>query len=109
MYTVSFVKYFNIPREVFDKACDEFIERIGYLHERDGDDISTESYELPNADIIYTFDNEITNNYYLLATIISAIRRVLYTPPPMSTKPIRRTEKVTARRMTLTVWHERMT
>lgn len=95
MYTVSFVKYFNIPREVFDKACDEFIERIGYLHEREGDDISTESYELPNADIIYTFDNEITNNYYLRATIISAIRRVLYTPPPMSTEPVRHPAKIT--------------
>jgi hypothetical protein len=53
-----FVKYFNIPREDFDKAV-----AIGnsvyseYIN-------SSEEYEVPNSDVIYTFDNEIINKYY---------------------------------------------
>ncbi len=65
MYLVSFIKYFKIPREDAEKALDEYIARLeqsvkdGYIK-----DISTEQYEKPNLDIIYTFDNEIINNYY---------------------------------------------
>lgn len=58
MGLVKFVKYFNISREDFDKAV-----AIGnsvyseYIN-------SSEEYEVPNSDVIYTFDNEIINKYY---------------------------------------------
>jgi hypothetical protein len=60
MRLVTFVKHFNISRKDFEKALEaERKRRIDV-----GFDISDEQYELPNADIIYTFDNEIINEYY---------------------------------------------
>lgn len=58
MILVSLVRYYNIPREEFDKAVEEFIANhsVG--------EMMTEYYEVPNADIIYTFDDEIINEYY---------------------------------------------
>ena len=67
MYTVTFIKDFHISREVFEQACEEFQLWLEDKSERwaEGDAIfSMEEYEMPNADIIYTFDNEIINNYY---------------------------------------------
>mgnify|MGYP006900616291 CR=1 FL=1 len=67
MYTVTFIKDFHISREVFEQACEEFQLWLEDKSERwaEGDAIfSMERYEMPNADIIYTFDNEIINNYY---------------------------------------------
>ena len=52
MVTVAFVKRFNISKEEFEAVIDE---NSGYFDE-DG--------ELPNADIVYTFDNAIINEYY---------------------------------------------
>ena len=65
MYTVSFVKYFEISREDFDRCCEQKREHLEYLRDEYENDINVEGAEIPNADIIYTFDNEIINNYYL--------------------------------------------
>ena len=65
MYTVSFVKYFEISREDFERCCEQKRKRLEYLRDELGHDINIEGAEIPNADIIYTFDNEIINNYYL--------------------------------------------
>ncbi|MBS5734595.1 MAG: hypothetical protein KHW87_07840 [Clostridiales bacterium] len=67
MYTVTFIKDFHISREAFEQACQEFQLWLEDKSKRwaEGDAIfSMERYEMPNADIIYTFDNEIINNYY---------------------------------------------
>lgn len=65
MYIVSFIKYFEITKDVFEKKCEENRAYSQMLHDEYGIDITGEGYEIPNADIIYTFDNEIINNYYL--------------------------------------------
>ncbi len=57
MLLVSFVKKFNISREEFDSAVEE-------LRKHDEGLTQYEEYEIPNADIIYTFDNAIINEYY---------------------------------------------
>jgi predicted small lipoprotein YifL len=54
------VQKFNIPREKFDEFTIYMINAYKDL----GFDASAEEYELPNADIIYTFDNDIINEYY---------------------------------------------
>lgn len=65
MYIVSFIKYFEIPKDVFEKECEDKRAYHQMLHDEYGVDITWEGYEIPNADILYTFDNEIINNYYL--------------------------------------------
>lgn len=60
MLLVSFVKRYNIPREEFEKAVEKYISNHGLrtstmLHE---------DSEIPNTDVIYTFDNELINYYY---------------------------------------------
>lgn len=63
MYTVSFIKHFHIPKDIFEQVCEEL--PLWYDRLYDGNyDKTEEQYEIPNADIIYTFDNEIINNYY---------------------------------------------
>ena len=57
MLLVSFVKRYNITREEFDAATAKFAENVK-------NDTHTEECEVPNGDIIYTFDNEIINHYY---------------------------------------------
>jgi hypothetical protein len=60
MMLVSFVKHFNIPRAEFDKGVEALIHHwtsIGVAN-------TNELHEIPNADIIYTFDNKIINEYY---------------------------------------------
>ena len=64
MYTVSFVKYFEIPKEDFIKAQNEYREKILPVIQAYGADIDTERYEEIPADIIYTFDNTIIANYH---------------------------------------------
>jgi len=61
MLLVTFVKHFNIQREDFEKAR----ERMKQANLKWGFDMLTEDYELPNTDVIYTFDNELINEYYL--------------------------------------------
>ncbi len=60
MLLVSFIKHFNITREQFDSAVEEFIKR----NTEAGWDMTREENEVPNGDIIYTFDNKIINEYY---------------------------------------------
>ena len=60
MYMVSFIKHFNISKEVFEQYVEEDIQANIEL----GLDMKNEWYETPNPDIIYTFDNAIINEYY---------------------------------------------
>ena len=60
MILAAFIKYFNVPREEFDKATEKLINARISL----GDDMTHEQWEIPNGDIIYTFDNDIINEYY---------------------------------------------
>ncbi|MCL2495251.1 MAG: hypothetical protein FWE98_06300 [Oscillospiraceae bacterium] len=60
MRMVTLIKLCNIPREAFE----EVIRCRAELNVSWGWDMSDESNEVPNADIIYTFDNEIINAYY---------------------------------------------
>ncbi|MCL2165555.1 MAG: hypothetical protein FWH55_14480 [Oscillospiraceae bacterium] len=62
MLLVSYAKHYNIGKKIFVEAVRQRYENsiiTGWE-----DDIYAESAELPNADIIYTFDNEIINAYY---------------------------------------------
>ena len=61
MYYKAYVEYFNIPKEVFEEAVQK---SIIHYHIKGGEDISLEQWEIPNPDIIYTFDDEIINEYY---------------------------------------------
>jgi len=60
MPLVTLVKHFQVPKHIFVAE----VERQKQARLALGDDLSDELYELPNADIIYTFDNEIINEYY---------------------------------------------
>ena len=60
MLLVSYIKRFKIPKETVEKAINERREYFLSI----GNDIDYEEYELPNVDIIYTFDNDIINEYY---------------------------------------------
>ena len=60
MFLADFVKRYHISRTDFDQAVNEFIINSNL----DQYDIIPEEYEPPNADIIYTFDDEIINEYY---------------------------------------------
>lgn len=69
MLLVSFVKQFNISKEDFEKANEEWIRIINEW----GDTPVTPPFdtaheaelcEVPNADVIYTFDNEFIKEYY---------------------------------------------
>jgi len=61
MVMVAFIKHYEIKKEDFTYA----VQRIYNWCIGNGfDDIYAEGNELPNADIIYTFDNEIINAYY---------------------------------------------
>lgn len=60
MLLVSFVKRYNISRTDFDKAVKAYVD----ARNKTGEDLNSEENEVPNGDIIYTFDNEIINRYY---------------------------------------------
>lgn len=60
MLLVSFVKRYNISRTDFDKAVKAYTD----TRNKTGADLYAEENEVPNGDIIYTFDNEIINRYY---------------------------------------------
>ncbi len=69
MRMVKFIKHFNISKEDFEKANLELAKEIVEMGEkptmRSSDFENQQVYEIYNADIIYTFDNEIINEYYL--------------------------------------------
>ena len=60
MFIKDFVKHFNVPKEKFTQAVEEHKQ---FLLDYDID-IMDEEYELPNAEIIYTFDDKIISEYY---------------------------------------------
>jgi len=61
MALISFIKHYKIKKDNFVEALQQEYE----WHMTDKFyDIYAEDFELPNADIIYTFDNEIINAYY---------------------------------------------
>lgn len=60
MLLVSLVKRYNISKEEFVKAVDRYISN----NQISSSYMLHEDVEIPNADIIYTFDNEIINHYY---------------------------------------------
>ena len=60
MFLVTLIKQYDVPKEKFEEAIQKTAERL--LAE--GRDLTQEEYELPNADIIYTFDNEIIDAFY---------------------------------------------
>ena len=64
---VSFVQYFNITKEVFEKTNLKMAKSFAEFNPtmRPMDYENQQTYEIYNADIIYTFDNEIINEYYL--------------------------------------------
>ncbi len=59
MILVSFIKRYHVTREEFDVAVERFV-----ANNADQNDFNDEEWEIPNGDIIYTFDNEIINRYY---------------------------------------------
>jgi len=61
---VQFIQRYNISREDFDRAMNEFREIRDDLALRGIIDSTTEEFEIPNADIIYTFDLEIISYFY---------------------------------------------
>jgi len=63
MAVVSLIKHFNIPKEKFTELVIREEKRLENLATA-GIDIDIEEFELPNPDIIYTFDNDIINEYY---------------------------------------------
>lgn len=70
MVVKLFVQHFNISKEDFEKANLE-LAKVLYdpnsplLSMNPQDYINQEMFELYNADIIYTFDDKIINEYYL--------------------------------------------
>ncbi len=69
MVVKLFIQHFNISKEDFEKANLELAKAL-YLPGCEimmnpKDYVNQEMYEIYNADIIYTFDDEIINEYYL--------------------------------------------
>jgi len=60
MVLITMIKQYNLPKETLEKAVNQAAEHAL----NNGWDLSDESWELPNADILYTFDNEIIDAYY---------------------------------------------
>lgn len=70
MVMKRFIEHFNIPRELFDKANLEWakviLNKMGSRPNMNPKDFANqETDEVYNADIIYTFDDEIINEYYI--------------------------------------------
>lgn len=65
---VSFVQYFNISKEVFEKTNLQMTKSFAEFNPtlRPMDYENQQTYEVYNADIIYTFNDEIINEYYLI-------------------------------------------
>lgn len=69
MRMVRFVKDFKISKEIFEKVnlqmAKDFVEWGEKPTLRPLDYENQQTYEIYNADIIYTFDDDIINEYYL--------------------------------------------
>ena len=64
MPVVTYIKKFNIPKDVFVAELEKYTEIVREIALSMGEDLDYEIHEPYNADIIYTFDNEIINAYY---------------------------------------------
>lgn len=64
---VAFIQYFNISKEIFEKTNLKMAKSFAEFNPtmRPMDYENQQTYEIYNADIIYTFDDEIINEYYL--------------------------------------------
>ena len=62
MLLVTYIKRYNISRAEFDAAVEKMQAE---MPPEDG--VIYEESEIPNGDIIYTFDNEVINRYYRYA------------------------------------------
>ncbi len=64
---VSFIQYFNISKETFEKTNLQMAKSFAEFNPtmRPMDYENQQTYEIYNADIIYTFDDDIINEYYL--------------------------------------------
>lgn len=60
MYFATLIKRYDVPKGKFEEAIQKAAKR--YVVE--GHNLTQEAWELPNPDILYTFDNEIINAYY---------------------------------------------
>ncbi|MDR2687449.1 MAG: hypothetical protein LBB75_06830, partial [Oscillospiraceae bacterium] len=56
----TLIKRYDVPKGKFEEAIQKAAKR--YVVE--GHNLTQEAWELPNPDILYTFDNEIINAYY---------------------------------------------
>jgi len=63
MHIVSFIKHFRMQKKRFLELLEKEAKAKARLAEW-GIDIDNEEHELPNVDIIYTFDKEIIDAYY---------------------------------------------
>lgn len=63
MGMVSFIKYFSIGKEEFTRALETY--RAAEIRAGREAELYTEDGELPNPDLLYTFDNQKINAYYL--------------------------------------------
>lgn len=68
MFLVTIIKHFHITKEEYIEACEKTIQWRNEKYKNrllfGGKNWNHEYLEIPNADIIYTFDNEIINNYF---------------------------------------------
>jgi len=64
MMLMEFVRYFDIQREDFDAAVTRRREALAPLAESGLISFYDEEFELPNADIIFTFDQDIARYFY---------------------------------------------
>ena len=60
MMLVTLIKQYDVPKNKFEEAVKAAAKKMISR----GADLSEEGCELPNADILYTFDNEIIDAYY---------------------------------------------
>ncbi len=69
MVMVAYIKAFDIPKEEFERANLEYAKFIDKIYSHiclDPQDYADQEFqEIYNAEIIYTFDNDIINEYYL--------------------------------------------
>lgn len=89
---VDFIQYFDISKEVFEKTnlqmAKDFVEWGEEPTLKPMDYENQQTYEIYNADILYTFDDEIINEYYLTPEwpycagfeYEAAVKRGEYTP-----------------------------
>ena len=70
MPLAQYIQHFNITREQFDGFVEEMLERIEQTNIWSAErgippiDLNYEMNEIPNADIVFTFDNDIISYFY---------------------------------------------